>query len=73
MVSGLQMFTISCTFIRFIANMNLRCPIIYCKQVIGIGKRMKLKIGQRKHLSEIDIAQLRAMYYCNKKDQRDKG
>jgi hypothetical protein len=33
---------------------------------------MKFGIGQRRQLSEIDVAQLRAMYYCNKKDQRDK-
>lgn len=37
-------------------------------QVIGIGKELALRIGQREGLSNIDIAQLRDMYFCNRKE-----
>ncbi|WAR08602.1 ASTL-like protein [Mya arenaria] len=36
--------------------------------VIGIGKTLGMKIGQREELSNIDIAQLRDMYNCNDKE-----
>ncbi|XP_064617858.1 uncharacterized protein LOC135481983 [Liolophura sinensis] len=36
-------------------------------QVIGPGKRLRLKIGQRKGLSNLDIAQLNDMYKCNRR------
>ncbi|GFN83207.1 metalloendopeptidase [Plakobranchus ocellatus] len=36
-------------------------------QVIGPGRRLKLRIGQRRGLSTIDISQLRDMYKCNLK------
>ncbi len=42
-------------------------------EVIGVGKELKLRIGQREGLSDIDIAQLRDMYYCNQKDTTHKG
>ena len=35
-------------------------------RVEGPGKELKLRIGQRKRLSPLDIAQLRDMYGCNK-------
>jgi hypothetical protein len=35
--------------------------------VKGIGKKLKMPIGQRTALSNIDIAQLRDLYHCNKK------
>ncbi|XP_067676037.1 uncharacterized protein [Haliotis asinina] len=37
-------------------------------KVIGIGKKLGMTIGQRRALSTIDIAQLRAMYHCNEKE-----
>lgn len=37
-------------------------------QIIGVGKRLNMKIGQRDELSNIDIAQLRDMYKCNDKE-----
>lgn len=37
-------------------------------KVIGIGKELALRIGQRDALSNIDIAQLRDMYFCNRKE-----
>ncbi|XP_041351985.1 uncharacterized protein LOC121370664 [Gigantopelta aegis] len=37
-------------------------------KVIGIGKKLGLKIGQRLGLSTIDMAQLREMYHCNQKE-----
>ena len=40
-------------------------------QVKGIGKKLKMKIGQREELSTIDIAQLRDMYKCNDKEDDD--
>ncbi|XP_021379895.1 uncharacterized protein LOC110467213 [Mizuhopecten yessoensis] len=40
-------------------------------RVIGIGKDMKLAIGQRDGMSEIDIAQLRDMYFCNQKQDKN--
>lgn len=40
-------------------------------QKIGIGQELKLVLGQRDHLSDIDIAQLRDMYECNEKQDRD--
>ena len=36
--------------------------------MIGIGKKLKMKIGQRDMLSNLDIAQLRDMYKCNDKE-----
>ena len=36
--------------------------------MIGIGKKLKMKIGQRDALSNLDIAQLREMYKCNDKE-----
>ena len=32
-----------------------------------------MKIGQRKALSDLDLAQLRAMYYCNAKDKEKRS
>ena len=40
-------------------------------QVIGIGKELGMRIGQREELSNIDIAQLRDMYNCNDKEDDD--
>ncbi|XP_069124913.1 uncharacterized protein [Argopecten irradians] len=40
-------------------------------RVIGVGKTMKLNIGQRDGMSEIDIAQLRDMYFCNQKQDKN--
>ncbi|XP_061177246.1 uncharacterized protein LOC133185975 [Saccostrea echinata] len=40
-------------------------------KVIGIGKELALRIGQREALSNIDIAQLRDMYFCNRKQDND--
>ena len=50
--------------------MVLPCTLlndICFNQVIGIGKKLKMKIGQRDALSNLDIAQLREMYKCNDK------
>ncbi|KAL4232839.1 hypothetical protein ACF0H5_007526 [Mactra antiquata] len=41
-------------------------------KVIGIGKKLKMHIGQRDALSTIDIGQLRDMYKCtDKKDEEE--
>ena len=40
-------------------------------QVIGPGRLHKFKIGQRSRLSDLDLAQLRSMYYCNSKDREN--
>lgn len=37
-------------------------------KVIGLGKKLGMRIGQREQLSTIDIAQLRDMYKCNDKE-----
>lgn len=37
-------------------------------KVIGIGRKLKMRIGQRDGLSNIDIAQLRDMYKCNDRE-----
>ncbi|XP_045197843.2 uncharacterized protein LOC123552331 [Mercenaria mercenaria] len=37
-------------------------------KVIGIGRKLKMRIGQRDALSNIDIAQLKDMYKCNDKE-----
>ena len=42
-------------------------------QVIGVGETLGLKIGQRRRLSDLDIAQLRDMYHCNEKDAEQRG
>ncbi|XP_063403499.1 uncharacterized protein LOC134687277 [Mytilus trossulus] len=36
-------------------------------KVKGIGKKLRMPIGQRTAMSNIDIAQLNDMYHCNKK------
>jgi hypothetical protein len=38
--------------------------------VIGIGKSLGLKIGQRNGLSALDAAQLNDMYQCQTKNKR---
>ena len=45
----------------------------YFPQVHGVGEELDVKIGQRKKLSDLDIAQIKDIYYCNQKDARDKG
>ena len=39
--------------------------------MIGIGKKLKMSIGQRDELSNLDIAQLRDMYKCNDKEDEN--
>ena len=38
-----------------------------------MGKELGLKIGQRNGLSDLDVAQLRDVYFCNQRDAREKG
>ena len=45
----------------------------YFIQTKGVGKEFGLKIGQRNRLSDVDIAQLRDLYFCNQRDAREKG
>ena len=42
-------------------------------QLKGPGKKLHFKIGQRDELSHLDIAQIRDVYYCNKKEAEGKG
>lgn len=44
--------------------------MIFYLQVIGIGKALGLKIGQREGLSALDAAQLGDMYQCQTKNKR---
>jgi hypothetical protein len=45
----------------------------FCLQPIGIGKKMSFRIGQRKRLSDIDVAQLNALYSCYAKEAQKTG
>ena len=58
-VFGLQLFT---NHERYLSLQILK--------VIGTGRRLKLRIGQRRGLSTIDISQLRDMYKCNQRQDR---
>ncbi|CAH1798962.1 unnamed protein product [Owenia fusiformis] len=40
-------------------------------KVIGYGEKKKKKIGQRKALSDLDIANLRELYQCNKQEETE--
>ena len=46
--------------------------VIYL-QLKGHGKKANLKVGQREYLSELDIAQLKDMYYCNQREAKKRG
>ena len=44
-------------------------------QIIGVGKQLRPrpKLGQHNGLSDLDIAQINSMYYCNDKAMQKSG
>jgi len=46
--------------------------VLFPLQVTGVGKTLKMPIGQREALSQLDIAQLRDMYRCNQLQDTNK-